>query len=257
LIRHAPTYFNRTAVFSLISLGILLIAASAFYVSSFLTILGVSLTFWAAILFYITPKKHVQLDLLNSIGEAVTPNIERILSEYKLTKKGIYLPPKYLQSIESSLIFIPKTMDGCLPNPDENNQSLLAQEVEGIFIDPPGSTLMKFLERQLGTSFAAIDLTQLKIVLPKIFVEDLELAERFEIQTQDKIISIKITKSILNDICQKTCNQTQTYDQIGCILSSALACIIAKTTGKPVIIRTEDFNNNTKTTNITYQTREG
>jgi hypothetical protein len=256
LKRQKRSLLNLAAAFFMVGLGIALVLTSAFYISSFLTILGTALTFWGAILIYINPTKHVQLDLFNSSNEAIYPNIERILSEYKLAEKGLYLPPKNLQNIESSLIFIPKTADAPLPKPEENNQKLLTQTDDGIFLDPPGLALVRLFEKQLGTSFAKKDLTQLATVLPKLLIEDFELAEKVEFQTQGNTINVQITKSILNCTCRETSHHPQTHNQVGCLLNSALACVLAKTTGKPVIIQTENYNDHTKTLNITYQTRE-
>jgi hypothetical protein len=45
---------------------------------------------------------------LGASANGSADNIERILSEFDLSEKGIYLPPKNLKKIESSLIFIPK-----------------------------------------------------------------------------------------------------------------------------------------------------
>jgi hypothetical protein len=256
LKKQKRSLLNLTAAFFMVGLGITLVLTSAFYISSFLTLLGTALTFWGAILIYINPTKHVQFDLFNSSNEAIYQNIERILSEYNLTEKGLYLPPKNLQNIESSLIFIPKTTDVPLPKPEENNQKLATQTKNGVFIDPPGLPLVRLFEKQLGTSFARIGLPQLVTILPKLLIEDFELAEKFEFQTQGNTINVQITKSILNCFCQETCYHPQTHNQVGCLLNSTLACVLAKTTGKPVIIQTENYNDYTKTINITYQTRE-
>ena len=141
LFKQKRTTLNQTAAISIIILGLVLVIISMFYASSFLAILGVALFFWGAIFLYITPTKHVPWTLLNASAETAATNIERLISELNLTEKGVYLPPKNLKNIESSLIFIPETIKTPLPTPEETNEKLLTNEKTGAFITPPGSSL--------------------------------------------------------------------------------------------------------------------
>jgi hypothetical protein len=228
-------------------IGVALTVLSALNGSSFLAILGVAIIFWGAILLYVTPAKHVPLTLLNASAEAAAANIERLISELNLSERGVYLPPKNLKNIESSLVFIPETIKTPLPTPEETN------EKTGAFFTPPGSALSRLFERELGFSFTKTDLKQIQNKLPKLLVEDLELAENAEIQIQGNTVTVEIIGSILDEICRQTDYQPKTHKQVGCLLSSAIACALAKATGKPVTIQNETRNQETKTTHIEYQ----
>jgi hypothetical protein len=237
-------------------LGIGLVVVSAFYASSFLAILGVAIIFWGAILLYVTPSKHVPLTLLNASAEAASANIERLILELNLDERGVYLPPKNLKDINSSLVFIPETLKTTLPAPEETNEKQLTNEKTGAFVTPPGSALSRLFERELGFSFTKTNLVQVQFNLPKLLVEDLELAENAEIQIQGNTVTVEITGSILDEICRQTDSQPKTHKQVGCLLSSAIACALAKATGKPVTIQNEARNQETKTTRIEYQILE-
>jgi hypothetical protein len=227
-----------------------------FYISSSLAIVGVAFFFWGAILLYVTPSKHVPLTLFNASAEAAAANIERLILELNLAERGVYLPPKNLRNIESSLVFIPETPKTPLPTPEETNEKLLTNEKTGAFVTPPGSALSRLLEEELGLSFTKTDLTQIQNKLPKLLVEDMELAENAEIQIQGNTVILEITGSILDEICRQTDSQPKTHKQVGCLLSSAIACALAKATGKPVTIQNENRNQETKTTQIEYQILE-
>ena len=67
------------SIFGMILLGFILIAISAFYISSFLAILGTAIIFWGTILVYVTPSKYVPLTLVNASAEVVSANIERLI----------------------------------------------------------------------------------------------------------------------------------------------------------------------------------
>jgi hypothetical protein len=240
----------------MLTLGIALIIASAYCASSFLAILGVAITFWGAILLYIAPSRHVPLTLLNAIVDANSGNNERVLSQQNLTEKGVYLPPKNLQNIKSSLIFIPETLKTPVPHREETTEKLLNNYKNGVFLTPPGLSLSLLFEQELGTPFTETDLNQLENILPKLLIEDMEIAENVELQIQNNIVTINITGSILNTVCQQTQNQPRTHEQVGCLLTSAIACILAKATGKPITIQKEAQDPEAKTTRIEYQIME-
>jgi hypothetical protein len=194
--------------------------------------------------------------LLNASAEAAAANIERLISELNLSEKGVYLPPKNLKNIDFSLIFIPETPKTPLPTPEKTNEKLLTNKKTGAFVIPSGSALSRFFEEELGFSFTKTDLKQIQNKLPKILVEDMELAQNAEIQIQGNTVTVEITGSILDEICRQTDSQPKTHRQVGCLLSSAIACALAKATGKPVTIQNETRNQETKTTHVEYQILE-
>ena len=237
-------------------IGVLLVAVSALLVSSFLAVVGIAVAFWAAILIYVTPVKQVPLTFLNAWFNPSSSNLERVMTEFDLTEKGIYLPPKNLKSIESSLIFIPETAKTPLPKPDETIEQLYSKQKNGVFLTPPGLALSRIFEQELGISFAKTDIAHLQVTLPKVLIENLELAETAEIKTQGNTITVEMTDSILNETCYGTNDHSNIHTQVGCMLSSALACAFAKVIGKPVTIQNENQNKQTRTTTIIYQIKE-
>jgi hypothetical protein len=133
---------------------------------------------------------------------------------------------------------------------------MLTTEKTGAFVTPPGSALSRLFEEELGFSFTKADLKQIQNKLPKLLVEDLELAQNAEIQIQDNTVTVEITGSVLDEICRQTDSQPRTHKQVGCLLSSAIACVLAKSAGKPVTIQNETRNQETKTTRIEYKILE-
>ncbi|MCW4009023.1 MAG: hypothetical protein NWF05_00170 [Candidatus Bathyarchaeota archaeon] len=234
--------FVRVATLALLALGVALVVASAFYGSSFLAIIGLAIGFWAAILFYIKPVKHVPLSLFTASADSIFSNIERVLIELKLTSKGVYLPPKNLKDIESSLVFVPKHPKTSLPTSGETNEKLYCDQKNGVFFSPPGLELCRMFERELGVSFTKVDLAYLQEALPKLMVTNLEAAEALEINVIGNIVVVEATGTLFCQLCQKTDAQMLTHNQLGCLFSSAIACALAKAAGEPVIILREARN---------------
>jgi len=92
----------------------------------------------------------------------------------------------------------------------------------------------------------------LQLNLPRLLVEKLELAESVQIQQQDSLITVEMVGSVLHSGSNKHDNQTRVHAQIGCLLTSAIACVLAKATGKPITILTETQIPKTRTTTIEY-----
>ncbi len=247
---------NQIATYALIGIGAVLIVASAIYASSFLVISGLALIFWALIIQYLMPAKHVPITFLNASAKSTTENIERVLSEFNLTEKAVYLPPKNLANINSGLIFIPMVLKTDLPTSEEKTEKLSADPKKGIFLTPPGLAFSQLIEQEYHASLIGTDFKTLKSSLPTLFIQNLGLAETFKIEQTENQVTIEITNCLLNDICQESANQPKTHSQVGCLLSSALACILAKTIGKPITIQNETNDAETKTTTIIYNIEE-
>ena len=248
---------NKIIAYAMLVVGLASVAASVFVASFILAFIGIALTFWGALLLYIAPSKHVPLELLNATAAANLANIEKILANADLKGKGVYLPPKLLKNFESSLTFIPSTANQTLPTSEEvDEEKLYSKNPKGIFLTPPGLALSKLFEKQLGTSFTRTDLHFIQEKLPKLLIEDMEIAEDTQVKTEDSTVIIEITNHIFKELCEETKKMQRTHMSVGCPLSSALACALAKATGKPVTIEKEEQSEDGKTTTIQYHMLE-
>jgi hypothetical protein len=236
--------------------GVAMIVLSALNGSSFLAILGVSVAFWSMLLLFFTPTRHAFLSLLMASASASGSNIERSLLEFGLTEKGVYLPPQNLRNFESSLVFVPKTLGMTLPIPDETVDKLFNKGKTGLLFTPPGFGLSVMFEKELGLSFRKISLHQIQSLIKKLFF-NLKLAEDVQVKIKDRTITLEVTGSIFNTLCQETRNnQPRTHAQVGCILASAFACAFAKASDQPITIQKDTLNPDTRTLIIEYRMEE-
>jgi hypothetical protein len=239
-------------------IGVALITGSAFIVisalnnSSFMAILGISISLWSVLLLFFTPTKHVFLSLLKASASASGSNIERSLLEFDLTEKGVYLPPQNLQNFESSLVFVPKKLGVALPTSNQTTDKLFTEKKTGLFFTPPGLALSLMFENEIGLSFRKITLPQMQSVIKSLF-NNLKFAEDVQVQIQDRTIILEISGSIFNTLCTETnISQPRTHTQVGCIISSAFACAFAKSSDKPITIQKDTLNPDTKILTIEY-----
>jgi hypothetical protein len=195
--------------------------------------------------------KHVPLSLFNASADSVSGNIERVLIQLNLNEKGVYLPPKLLKDVEASLVFVPALPTSVLPTPEDNNEKLLCEVKNGVFLTPPGLELCKLFEQALGVSFTKVDLPYLQSALPKLMIDELEVAEALELRSISNIITVDVTGTLFLDQCQKTAIHIRTRTTNRCLLS-AHSFSLAKAVGEPLVVLREMKNFDTKSLRIQY-----
>jgi hypothetical protein len=106
--------------------------------------------------------------------------------------------------------------------------------------------------------------------MPKIFVEDLEIAENLEIemisnpatritdsvlrvQTKTDTIRVRLVNTIYNELHRQTSRLLHVHGGIGCPVCSAIACALAKASGKSVILENTETTEDGKTIIATYR----
>jgi hypothetical protein len=270
--------FARAAGIVLIILGALSLASSIFYVSLILAFVGLGLIFWGIVLAYIQTEEYVKGTVLDATTASMQATLNQTLQELGCRGKAVYLPPKYLNDPESTKAYVPRQKTGKLP-PPEQTQRLETQPFsgssQGIIITPPGAGLTRLFEDTLQTSFTKVDLAHLQEHLPKLLIEDLEIASDVEMQTgtsktstypldnttpqiaiEHDRINVKITSTTYKNTAKQTTPLSDLYTTLGSPLASAVACAITKATGKPAIIENQQVSEDGETTETEYRVLE-
>lgn len=257
-----------TICWILILLGSASLIISIISTSQILAFVGLGLVFWGIILLFVQPEKYTKKVLLDAALSSSLETLNQIIEELGYSGKAIYLPPRYFKDPETNKAYLPKQPEEEAPEPNlilnqENNFFLKDQKA--ILFTPPGAQLTKLFEKRLGTNFAHVDLDYIRQNLPKLFIDDLEIAENLEIDiktsessTQKNVpkygtIHVKITDSIFKDTCKANNSISKIYGTIDSPISSAIACVLTKVTGKPLIIKETKSSENGKIIEITYQ----
>ncbi|MEM2147130.1 MAG: hypothetical protein QXJ94_00800 [Candidatus Bathyarchaeia archaeon] len=231
--------------YTLFAFGITAIVISIICNSQISAFTGLGLTFWGVILTYIKKENIVNEPLLTSSVVSPLEIIDQIIQEMKYTAKAVYLPPKYFRNPETCKAYIPKYGVEILPTPEQiqkQENKLFINNTEGLLIQPPGAALVKLFESTLKTSFNKTDLIYVEQNLPKLFIEELEIAENMEIQIKNEIIYLKIESSIYKNLIKQVSTLAAVYNSLGCPLSSAIACVLAKASGKLLVIESQQIS---------------
>ncbi len=253
--KHTTTNLNykKSVGPTFLLVGTISIVIATLYESNILALIGIALAFWGALLLYIVVK-HVPIEILNAAVISPLENIERMLSNNNVVTNGIYLSPKYVHNNDHSLVFVALNGQEALPQPEEiDENSLYSQNNLGLLFIPPGFALSRLLEKNLQMLFTQLTLDQLLENLPKLLVEKTQLLEKIDVTKKENTITMTVTNNLLKETCKEMSHLPITHKTLGCPFTSAIACALAKASGKPIIITKDEQSQNGKTTEICYQ----
>ena len=263
LLRYRRLPSSKTG-FTLLIIGTLVLVASFIATSTVLAFIGLSLTFWGALFLFAKPIKFVRSTLLDSTALSSYTTLDRITEDLNYKGKPIYIPPypkeaylpEYLKGLKEMVIFIPAEDVTTVPTIEEMaKKQFLVENPEGICVMPPGSGLVSLFEKELRAEFTKIDLAGYNS-LPTVIVNNLELASNFEIDAEKELVHVEITDSVYKNLYSKE-HKLKSVHSVGCPLTSAVACALAKTTGKLVTIAKINISPDLKSIDVWYQTVEG
>ena len=254
--RRLPT---RLAGYVVTFVGAAVLVGSMVFFSSVWAMIGLALTFWGVFFFFLKPTSLVKADLLDSASYSLLENVYRLVSEFGLKGKGVYLPTRYLEDLSSGLVFIPAKDEVYVPTVDEVGEArdrVFLKNPRGVCLVPSGVALANLFERELGTSFAKVDLEYLMRNLPKVFVEALEIAEDFDMGVEAGRVHVRIEGSIYRDLCDEVRRLSRVCEIFGCPLCSSIACALARASGKPVVMDGNELSRDGNVMDVYYSVLE-
>jgi hypothetical protein len=218
--------------------------------SQVLAFIGLGLTFWGALFFFVRPIKYVKSTLLDSTAISSYSTIDRIIKDLKYKGKSYYIPPypkevylpEHLKGLKNMIVFISADSGPGMPSIEEMAKSgFLLENPKGICVAPPGLGLLTQFEKELRTDITKLDLKELCETLPPIILENFQLAKEIEMKTEKNQVHLKIFDSIYTNLYGREQNLKSVHF-LGCPLISAITCAIAKTTGKIVTIHQDNVS---------------
>jgi hypothetical protein len=234
----------------LASIGTVSLLSSVLFGSTVLVFIGLGLTFWAAVLFYIRPQRYVRSDLMNSVAIPSMQTVDRVMTTLGYAEKGVYIPS---ENSDKTIIFVPSQPLATIPSHQSMEKETFVKNPNGMVILPPGLELANLIERQLGVDFKGLGLEKISIRLPKLVIEDLELAEDFDMQVEGDLVRFRFVKPIYSDLCRMLRGSGRFWSSLGCPISSAMACIVAQASGKAVAFEEDVFSEDWRTLVSSYR----
>jgi len=239
--------------------GVAALVISILASSTILAFIGLSLTFWGALLLFIKPLKYVKPSLIDSTAISSLKTINQVVSDLNYEGKAVHLPPLpyFLKGYKGGAVYISSRKDQLLPPVEElAGERAFLKNPKGIRLVPPGVDLTNLYEEELGKEFLQVDFEYLKANLPNLFVHTLEIATNLTLEKENNRIHVKIEGSLFKDFCRQVTTFGNVCSSFGCPLCSSLACTLARALGKPIIIEKAGLSPDGNTIDAYFSTLE-
>ena len=243
----------RTSSLSMIFLGGAVLIISTAFSSSLLTTVGLGFVIWGIIMIYVRKEDPFKENLL---AATVMPSIEtlhKVLKDNGYLGSAVYLPERYSGNAEVR-VYVSRQKNSGVPLPMwkkilEEKGFAQRDKTEGVLLTPPGADLARIFGEMLHTSFAQVGLPFLQKNLPILFVEELEIAEYFEMKTAGEKICVVVGESTLVQMLNEKVGE---FGKLGCPFSSAIACLLAKAMDRAVVLEESRTSDDKMIVNIEY-----
>lgn len=231
--------------------------------SQALAFVGLGLTFWGVLFFFVRPIRYVESSLLGSTAISSYTIVDRIIKDLKYKGKSYYIPPyprevylpDHLKGLKEMIVFISADTGSSMPSIEEMAGSkFLLENPKGICVAPPGLGLLSQFEKEIRTDIAKLELGELCESLPRLILENLKLAKEIEFAPQENQVYLRILDSIYRSLYSE---DLRSVHLLGCPLVSAIACAIAKSTGKVVTIQKGSISSDAQTIEVWYRILQG
>ena len=240
----------------LLLLGLALISLAIYYEHNVSAFIGIALTFWGALLLYIRPTQFIRKQILDSTVVEPLRYMHKLIDELEFKGTPRYISPGTLRGLRSATVYIPKTDRSEIPSDEQlSTEEAFTKNHSAIKLTPPGLGLSRLLEDELKTNFSTVDLKYLQYNLEKALVEGLEIAEAFEMEASESTVEVEVKGTIFDEIIEEIDKQSARR-KIGDPLSSAIACILARSTRRPIIIESVERDKKRGSIKIIFKIEE-
>jgi hypothetical protein len=240
---------TRIAVLFLVP-GVLSLMFSILYESQVSAFVGLGLVFWGALFLLIRPVKYVTGNIVYSSAISSYSTIDRIIKDYGYEGAAYYIPPypkdvylpEHLKGLKDAIVFLSAKKDASMPSIEEIAESKFQlKDSKGLLIISPGSGLLSHIEKELNVDFAKMKPAELCETLPRVVTENLNLAREMELRLEETGFQMRLFDSLYKNLYNKETG-LRSVDLLGCPLTSAVACALAKSFGKPVTIQKQEVS---------------
>lgn len=238
-----------TIAVTFIAVGLILLAYSVLLEMQIAAFVGLGLTFWGALFVFGRKGKYVESSLLDATAKSAYSTLDRMINDLRFTGQGYYIPaypkdanlPEYLKNLKEPVVFISETFDG-KPSADELAQGRFRSEKNpGVFVASPGSELVAQMEKRLQVDFGKIPVDELTEILPRYLTEAFNLAKWAEMSVVKDGVSLR-ANGVLYQSLYRAEPPLKSVGILGCPVVSAVATILARSSGKTVTIKNQVFS---------------
>ena len=224
---------------AVISVGAVSLILSYIQSSTILTFIGLGLTLWGLLLFYISQPKSIPSKAYDIISFSMLSCIDAIVDRLYHVENAVHLYYANGNGSPQGYIYFAHCRDEASSDLTRlYKQETLGRDLRGDFIPSPNQGLLDLLERELNVDLAKIGFASLERTLPDVLVEQLKLVDYFLIEENvDNTFEIQFSGEPSIHLCRLLNEKSKIGYRLGCPICGLLALALSKITGRPVKIK--------------------
>jgi len=180
----------------------------------------------------------VKLNVANEAVVSALLALNKFLKHFKIKGKAVYIPS--LSEGKGALLFLPRKDGDAIPNYDEIMEGDSIGVERGIVLPSLGTKLVQLYESELD-GLKNLDFEYLTEWLPRVLVEELQVAEKVEIYSENELVHIRFSEPVFRHVCQHN-DLASIRKSIGCPLCSSIAETLARNTHRLVFFSKCDYD---------------
>jgi hypothetical protein len=240
--------------------GLLSLFLSIVTESQVLAFVGLSLIFWGILFLFASPASYVKGSLLPLTVASIYSTIDRVIKDLDCKGKGIYVPPsskelrlpEQFEGLKDTIVFVSADAASNLPSIEGiAGRKFLSTNPKGIILVPPGLYLSNKFEEALRTEPATMSVEDLCVTLPRLIKENWEPAKEVTMHVDGEKVILMTSDSLYRDLYSK--ESLKSVRLIGDPLTSAVACVLARASGKRVSIESLNVSPDARTMEVHFR----
>jgi len=244
---------SQLAGYFLLGIGLVALIVSVSSASTILAFVGLGLSLWGVLALFIQPEKYVASNLMNATALSSMKTIDTMMMGLGYRERGVYIPSA--DGSSEAVVFVPSEPFSLIPQSSAIEGKSFLKDPQGLLVVPPGLALSTLIEKKFGFNVKNCGLEKLVQALPKALVE-LEIVRDVEIKVVGDHVDFTLFDSIYSDFCRQIRDKSRPC-ALGCPMCSALACILAVATGKPVMFEEDKLSGDKNTSMSSYRIISG
>jgi hypothetical protein len=233
--------------------GGITLVVSVFVFNAVGALAGLAMIFWGIVLLLVTTTPYVKAEAIGPSFEGQRQAIRQFIGVTGRNLKATYLPPRSFEEASADSVLLTGEGESEAPVGANRPSSKL---LTGIRMPPSGVGLVKYYQSKTESNFLGVDLQYIKMTLPKLLTEDLELAQSVEVNFDGDVVGVATIGAKFYRICESMSDSADSENSLACPFHSSFAIVLARATGKPITIESIDRMNDGRTIRATYKIRE-
>jgi hypothetical protein len=236
------------------SIGAGCLAISYLSSSTILTFIGLGLTLWGLLLFYISQPRSIPSKVFSVLSFSMLRSIDAIVDQFYRGERVIHFYHANRNGSAQGYVCFTQKRNGAVQNyVPLNSEELSQNDLNATLIPSPSQGLLDLLETELNVNLAKINFPFLERTLPDMLVEEMKLVDYFMIEANDDTFAIRFSGEPSVHLCRLINEKSKIGYRIGCPVCSVLALTLSKSTGRPIRIKETVLEDNGSTIRTVYE----